>query len=461
VADEQPSNVVGLWAHHRYRPDPASLACRRVAAARQQTGLSRTEFAAALRQLLPWAPTPELISSWETDVPPPGDVVVACDLVAHQVAAAGTPVEAAGYSGVPGSVPSTQVPNGLLQVGTAAMPSSDAEEMLMSAASESSADVLLRSGHVGREVMPELIQQIMDVARSYNSESRLVAFHHARITRDLAVALTQLTKRPSELSDLYVAAGEANALMASLAFDLGKWTAAEPLARAATAYADIAGHRSLNAWALGLEATLAFWRGDGQRALDRVDAGLVVAPVGMPRVRLLHIAARAHAVRGDRGETASALAAALSEREVAETRTDELDDQIAGEFRFDDARAAACAGAAWLQLGSGSEAVSCTRRTLEIHKQDADAVGLGVLSGARIDAAAALLLQGDLDEAAHHLEAALTLDPDAENVSLGSRLTRVRRLLETPMWRNDTTAGRLADLVHAWLRVVPHPSYGG
>jgi hypothetical protein len=71
--------VVDLRARRGYKPDVASLACSKVAGRRKQTGLSVAAFAAALEPLLGWAPAPDLVRTWECDVPPAGQVVVACE----------------------------------------------------------------------------------------------------------------------------------------------------------------------------------------------------------------------------------------------------------------------------------------------------------------------------------------------------------------------------------------------
>ena len=337
-------------------------------------------------------------------------------------------------------------------------PASSPSDWLMAAAMESSSDALLRSGHVGAHVFPDLVQHIMHIARSYDSESRLSAFRHAQATRDLAIRLADQTRRPSDLADLYVALGELNGLMASLAFDLGNWDAAAPMARAATAYAEMSGHASLHAWTIGLEATLAFWRGDGVTALARVDAGLSVAPRGAPRFRLLNIAARAHAVNGDLMGTCRVLEQSVVEREIAEGLRDELHDAVGGEFHFDDARASACAGAAWLQLRAGEAALQHTIRTLALYEADGGLTSPGVVNGARIDTAAALLMQGDLSDAERYLRPVLDLQPDPDNVSLGRRLETVVQLLDQPQWRDGTAAKALASTTSAWLSGGPGQS---
>lgn len=414
---------------------------------RQLTGMSPAEFAAAVANEAGEPVPMSVYMAYETDEPPPGAILSA----ARRVAARACPPDLARVGETAADAVSQQARPPQLDALTSPTLSEPAE-LFMGAAAESTADALLRAGHIGADVMPGLVQHVMQVARSYNSESRLTAFQHARATRDLAVKLTGRTSRPGELADLYVAIGEANALMASLAFDLGKWDACEPIARAATTYAELGGHASLHAWTFGLEATLAFWRGEGDRALHRIEAGLAIAPAGAPRVRLLCIAARAHAVRGDSDGAARVLNAAVTEREIAEGRRDELHDEVAGEFRFDDARAAACAGTAWLKLGNGDEAVRYTRRTLELHDQGRRPVSAGILNGARIDTAAALLLQSNLDEAAIYLEPVFTLAQDAGNVSLGGRLAYVRKLLKAERWASNPAANRLVEQVDGWLR---------
>lgn len=321
-------------------------------------------------------------------------------------------------------------------------------DWLMAAAAESSVDALSRSGQLGAEVLPDLIQHVMQIARGYDSESRTAAFKHARVMREMASHLADTTRRPGELADIYLALGQLNGLMASLAFDLGSWQASAQLARAASRYGDLAGHASLHAWALGLEATLAFWSEDGMRALDRVTAALSIAPAGAPTYRILHIAARAHAVLGDCDGTRSALQQAGIERVVMDGRRDELHDSVGGEFAFGEARAEACAGAAWLRLGRGREALDHTQRSMAFHFSGLAPTTPGVIHGASVDSGAAFLLQGDVESAETLVRPVLQLNPDPVNASLGGRLKTVSRLLDRS---SGSMAETLARDVRSWL----------
>lgn len=84
TADGTPGNVTDLRSRRRYAPDVVSLACSKVAAAREQAGLSVEAFAAELGPLLGWTPPPDVVRTWESTVDAPGRVVIACEVVASR-----------------------------------------------------------------------------------------------------------------------------------------------------------------------------------------------------------------------------------------------------------------------------------------------------------------------------------------------------------------------------------------
>jgi len=75
------TNVVDLGSRVGYRPDMAALARTQVATARERLGLTPEEFAAVLKPLLGWGPSPGVVTNWETDATPPGDVLIAASIV--------------------------------------------------------------------------------------------------------------------------------------------------------------------------------------------------------------------------------------------------------------------------------------------------------------------------------------------------------------------------------------------
>lgn len=80
-----PRKLVDLRSRLEYRPDAISLARDRVASTRRRLGLTQPEFAQALSSLIGWTPPPEVINSWETISVPPGDVIIAAELLVHEI----------------------------------------------------------------------------------------------------------------------------------------------------------------------------------------------------------------------------------------------------------------------------------------------------------------------------------------------------------------------------------------
>lgn len=329
----------------------------------------------------------------------------------------------------------------------------DSREVVMVAANESAEDAALRAAQCPTESISDLHDRTVYVARAYSSRPPMVAFVDARDVRDLARTLVQRTFRPSDLADLYVILGQTNALMGSIAFDLGNWQAAATLARSATTYAELAGHSSLQAWTLGLQGTLAFWRREPEQSLSYLSRGLSIAPHGVPHYRLLYIASRAHAVQGNEQAIGEVLAQARSDFEDRARRPDELNDSIRGEFTFDDARAAACAAAAWLHVGNGEKAASYAEAALNVYTSlPEERRPFSPTTGATIDLAAAYLISGNRDAAEEKLEAALTLPQELRNASLAGRLAKVKDILDNRGHAKEPRSKALSLRIDGWLK---------
>ncbi|MFD6640157.1 hypothetical protein ACFWDN_30560 [Micromonospora chalcea] len=312
-------------------------------------------------------------------------------------------------------------------------------------------DSLLSSIGVPHESIEALQQDMALLARS-GGMAAFDTFSSARRLRDEARALAERTRRPGELADLFVVIGQGASLMASTAFDLGHWNESAALARAATQYADLAGHASLKAWTYGLQMTLANWRSEPDAALSYFARAMRAAPDGEPKLRLRYIAARSHALLDDSESVAAMLDAAQRDREAAEGHPDELATSTGGEFAFGDARAAACAAAAWLDLRNGDQAARYAREALSVYEAlPAARRPYSQINGTNIDVAAAHLHMRDKDGAAEALRTVLDLPPHKRNVSLTGRLARIERLLNEAPWSGDAEARQLGERIAVWL----------
>ena len=115
------------------------------------------------------------------------------------------------------------------------------DEVLATAAREADADSALLAGSIDPESLDWLWEQSLEIARAGHRPA-FETFRAAQSVRRNALELVQRTRHPGTISDLYVIAGQATALMASTAFDLNRWDASATLARSAVSYASLVGN---------------------------------------------------------------------------------------------------------------------------------------------------------------------------------------------------------------------------
>lgn len=321
------------------------------------------------------------------------------------------------------------------------------EEAMSAAVADAANDPILNGLRSDRESIDSLRTEATMIARAGNTKA-LDVFTAARRIREDARALARQTRRVTDLNDLYLIVGQTGALMASTAFDLGHWDTSAALARAAHQYAELAGHASLQAWTLGLNATLANWGNEPDMALAYFEQGLRIAPAGQPRLRLRYIASRSFALVEDPRSVREVLAAAQDDRAAAESQPDELSEEIGGEFAFGDARAAACAAASWLDLGNGEEAEQYALQALDSYRRlPAARRPYSQINGTTIDVATARLHMDDLDGARSALADVFELPAAKRNVSLSGRMSKAYKLVRAS---SDADAQRLASEIEEW-----------
>ena len=311
------------------------------------------------------------------------------------------------------------------------------------AAEDAANEAAAADSGIGERTLEQLQEEVVRQARDYPRRPLAEVFADARQTRDLAARLTERTRRPNQLADLFAVAGQACGLLANAAFDMGYWTAADRFAGSALTYADLAGHDSLRSWVLGRQAHLANWQGRPDDALNRLGSALVFAPPGASAMRLRATEARARALLGDRDGVERALRAA-EEAQESEHR-DELFDGTGGEFGYGPAHAEFSAGSAYVTLTDGPAAELHTQRGLELFEaMPVTDRAYYAEYGARVDLAAARVLRGDLSGARDALVPVFALAPAQRTAGVLGRLDQVLLLLSADIFRDSREAHRLA-----------------
>ncbi|MFG2042124.1 XRE family transcriptional regulator [Dactylosporangium sp. NPDC048998] len=350
------------------------------------------------------------------------------------------------YEGRSGSVavvyPSTA---GLVPVGrTATAGYVGVEQAIMLAARECSEHAReTGTWAVPDGVIDQLRNDVRGVARRFDALTPAEAVNETFRVRNLAVELLSRTRRPAQLNDLYFTVAQAMALLASASIDLGLWATARQYAQAAEQYGEVIDHAGVRAYALGLQATAAYWTGQPMEAVHFASLAVEQAPAGVARVRAFSILARAWSHRGSVDEVRRALNSADAARSAE--GCDELHDLIGGEFGYALPQQARSASTAWLQVGQADEATTSARQALDALSGAALEPWSTVEAEARVDLATCLFLTGDVNAARETLVSLWTMPPDWRRVGLLGRVRRVQDLLSAGRWRSVRAAREVAE----------------
>lgn len=79
--EANPDNLIDLRSRLDYRPDASTLARNKLSSIRARLNMSQAEFSKAISSFVGWTPPPEAIDSWEEVTVPPGDVLIAAELL--------------------------------------------------------------------------------------------------------------------------------------------------------------------------------------------------------------------------------------------------------------------------------------------------------------------------------------------------------------------------------------------
>jgi tetratricopeptide (TPR) repeat protein len=320
-------------------------------------------------------------------------------------------------------------------------------DLIMAAAHEASEHAgKAESTNVGASTLEQLDADVMRIANDYVRIPPVPMMVDMVRVRRRVYRLLEGHQRPADTGHLYLLAGTLSGLLANASTDLGYYDAAGEQVRAAWAYAELCGHNGLRAWTRGMHALIEYWSQRPRRAVQLAQSGQQFAESATAQVRLLNIEARIWSALGSAADTDRCVRAADDAREIA--ATDTLHDEVGGVFGFNDAKANYYAGATYIHLGQAERALGATQRAIELYSNGpSEQRSYGAEALARVDCAAAHLINGSLDGAAEALQPVLGLDEDKRIAQLEERLTDMRRGIAAPAFRDSVEARRLDERI--------------
>ncbi|MGI5222521.1 helix-turn-helix domain-containing protein [Nocardia sp. CA-290969] len=320
-------------------------------------------------------------------------------------------------------------------------------DLIMAAAHEASDHAgRAEATNIGPSTLEQLDADVTRIANDYVHTPPMPMMVEMLRVRRRVYRLLEGQQRPSDTGHLYLLAGSLSGLLANASTDLGYLDAAGDQIRAAWAYGEICGHNGLRAWARGMHALIEYWSERPHRALALAQSGQQYADSATAAVRLHNIEARIWSKIGSAADTERCIRAAAAASEVA--ATDSLHDEVGGVFGFSEAKASYYAGATYIHLGLAEPALAATERTIELYRTGpARQRSYGAEALARVDSAAAHLINGSLDGAEAALSPVLELSEDKRIAQLEERLTGVRRRICAPTYRGVAQARSLDEQI--------------
>jgi hypothetical protein len=330
------------------------------------------------------------------------------------------------------------------------------DEIAMTARDAHSEAAAAAAAAVSDTALDQLRDDLTTLARQYTTIPTYVVFQKAKELRELAETQRERTQVPAQQQELLIVAGQACALLATAAFDLGSLDGAKRLTRSAALYGETARFDPLRAFAGGTLAYIAYWTGQPAEAARLARAAQMFTGLGdVARHRLAAIEARAHGHLRD--HTAARRALAISQEEGRGDR-DVLHDDIGGEFGFSLERLTMSNATTYLLLDDGQNAEEAACRALDlVGSRPAADQSCHVIGNAGADLAAARLLRGELDGAAQALERVWQVPTEQRGTALLIRTAGVRRALTAARFSGSPLAADLGERIEDFSRQsAPH-----
>ncbi len=277
-------------------------------------------------------------------------------------------------------------------------------------------------------------------------------FRALTVLRDQLAAAIQHAGKLTDMRELYALFAATCILLASVSHDLAEPQAAMIQTRAATRFAVLAGHRSLESWVRCTRAMIASWWGRPEQVLSEVRNATDAH--GISRIRLAGLGARAHAQLGDRSAAVAAVHLARVERE----RVSDVDDltHLGPVFDFSHARQHYYDAITYAELGDWTQAQFEAERVIELYAPTKSQAWPTTLTLAQSTLARARLHSDGPSAALEELDPVLTIPVGQRIPQVVTALHALRADLHAQPVGGSSDSRTLVDAIDAFIPETPH-----
>jgi len=261
-------------------------------------------------------------------------------------------------------------------------------------------------------------------------------------TRRILVLLEE-GQYPRHLDRLRLLAGMSLCVATDNDLNLGNRRGAATNVRLARAYAEIIGHRPLQAWCCSVQSWILAVDGLPQKAALLAVSGQQFATTAVARRRLHGMHGNALALMGDKRRALRAFDLARLERLDVE-ESDDIVDRVGGVFSAPLAKQYQNAAYGLTRLGLFGKATAAAEKAIQLYAHGPDDERDYVLeSGARVSLAVSYAMRRRLDAASETLRPILDLPPNRRAEYIRMLMADLQRVLATPRFNRSNEAANL------------------
>lgn len=309
--------------------------------------------------------------------------------------------------------------------------------------------------NVGEATLEYFRGETIRLSRRFPTASKLELFGSVKLLHDTLMTYLEGHQRADQTRDLSFLAGAACGMLAEVTDNLGYFDAATAHIRLGLLFANEANSAPLRAWLIGEHSLIACHQGLPKRARDfaREAARMNQSGTGSVNAWVRTLEARGAALLGDAQGAQDALNQANESRE--RHSPDDLD-EFGGILACKRPKQHFNSTHVYVILGNGEPVIPEAEAAVEGYENGpAEDRAVDAMAHVQVHAAAAHVMNDDVDAAKETVRPALRLRPELRTAGLDQSLQRLHQRLRSTRYRESSTAIEVRDQIEEVLSIRP------